>query len=284
MAISMVIFSFWLRAMQDKDQDVHLQAFDKETQNMLKDALKDPDTVDLRKVAAVIINQSLQDPVFCKEACRVCRVIIQAEAKGDNNTFRGHLLNLLQEEYARREETRENDHKRWIGFVSLICSVFHNIKVGSGPMIALVEPIYECLNRMTKFDAVTHEEEVYCLVEQLHRIGKQLENQNETQMSELFCTLRDCFFIESLTSLSRLLLLNIIEFRAGGWEFGHILTRFFLDHMRPSLRTRAFLLPTLHSPSYLIFWLPHPHPLHASLVTPINPLSRHGLLTQNLGR
>ena len=61
----------------------------------------------------------------------VCAIIckFQAEAKGDNNTFRGHLLNLLQEEYARREETRENDHNRWIGFVSLICSVFHNIKV-----------------------------------------------------------------------------------------------------------------------------------------------------------
>uniref|UniRef100_UPI0035901A88 MIF4G domain-containing protein isoform X1 n=2 Tax=Myxine glutinosa TaxID=7769 RepID=UPI0035901A88 len=219
-----------LGAMQDKE-DVHLQAFDKETQNMLKDALKDPDTVDLRKVAAVIINQSLQDPVFCKEAWRVCRVIIQAEAKGDNNTFRGHLLNLLQEEYAKREETRENDQSRWIGFVFLICSIFHKIKVGNGPMVALVEPIYECLNRMTKSDAVTHEEEVCCLVEQLHHIGKQLENRNETRMAELFCTLRDCFFLDRLTSLSRLLLLNIIEFRAGGWEFGESARKYYYSEL-----------------------------------------------------
>jgi len=41
---------------------------------------------------------------------------------------------------------------------------------------------------------------------------------------------------------------------------------------------------TLHSPSYLICWLPRPLPLHASHVTPINPpLPGSGLLAQNPG-
>ena len=42
-------------------------------------------------------------------------------------------------------------------------------------------------------------------------------------------------------------------------------------YVRPSLRSRAFIPLTLNSPSYLICWLPHPLPLHASHVMPINP-------------
>lgn len=60
--------------------------------------------------------------------------------------------------------------------------------------------------------------QVDCLVLQLHRIGEQLEKVNSQQMDELFFLLRDGFLLqEGLTSMARLLLLEILEFRAGGW-------------------------------------------------------------------
>ena len=60
---------------------------------------------------------------------------------------------------------------------------------------------------------------------------------------------------------------------------------FSLDCVCPSLRTQPFLLQTLHSPSYLICWLPRPLPLHASHIMPINPPPPgRGLLARNPGR
>lgn len=60
--------------------------------------------------------------------------------------------------------------------------------------------------------------QVDCLVLQLHRIGEQLEKANSQRMDELFFLLRDGFLLqEGLTSMARLLLLEILEFRAGGW-------------------------------------------------------------------
>ncbi|KAK4811872.1 hypothetical protein QYF61_012290 [Mycteria americana] len=60
---------------------------------------------------------------------------------------------------------------------------------------------------------------VDCLVLQLHRIGEQLEKMNSQRMDELFSLLRDGFLLqEGLSSLSQLLLLEIIEFRAADWK------------------------------------------------------------------
>lgn len=86
------------------------------------------------------------------------------------------------------------------------------------PMVALVHPVFDCLMRLAQPDALMNEEEVDCLVLQLHRIGEQLEKVNSQRMDELFFLLRDGFLLqEGLSSMARLLLLEILEFRAGGW-------------------------------------------------------------------
>lgn len=54
-----------------------IQSFDAQTQQLLKTALKDPGAVDLERVANVIVDHSLQDCVFSKEAGRMCYAIIQ---------------------------------------------------------------------------------------------------------------------------------------------------------------------------------------------------------------
>lgn len=57
-----------------------------------------------------------------------------------------------------------------------------------------------------------------CLVVQLHRVGEQLEQTNSQRMNQLFYSLRDGFLLqEDLSSMTRLLLLEILEFRASGW-------------------------------------------------------------------
>ncbi|XP_008964129.2 MIF4G domain-containing protein isoform X6 [Pan paniscus] len=219
-------------------EEYKIQSFDAETQQLLKTALKapslectvacfetedgeysvcqrsysncsrlmpsrcntqyrDPGAVDLEKVANVIVDHSLQDCVFSKEAGRMCYAIIQ---------------------------------------------------VNNMPMMALVNPVYDCLFRLAQPDSLSKEEEVGgpspgtstegcrmdspaqpcvsplltevdCLVLQLHRVGEQLEKMNGQRMDELFVLIRDGFLLPTgLSSLAQLLLLEIIEFRAAGWK------------------------------------------------------------------
>ncbi|XP_030778498.1 MIF4G domain-containing protein isoform X2 [Rhinopithecus roxellana] len=149
-------------------EEYKIQSFDAETQQLLKTALKDPGAVDLEKVANVIVDHSLQDCVFSKEAGRMCYAIIQ---------------------------------------------------VNNMPMMALVNPVYDCLFRLAQPDSLSKEEEVDCLVLQLHRVGEQLEKMNGQRMDELFVLIRDGFLLPTgLSSLAQLLLLEIVEFRAAGWK------------------------------------------------------------------
>lgn len=200
-------------------EDYKIQSFDIETQKLLKTALKEPALVDLEKVANIIVEQSLKDQLFSKEAGRICYTIVQAEAKQNNgNVFRRTLLNRLQMEFKRREETRQGSLQEWVCYVTFICNIFDYLKVNNMPMVALVHPVYDCLLRLAQPDALQNDEEVDCLVLQLHRIGDQLEKVNGPRMDELFYLLRDGFLLqEGLGSMARLLLLEILEFRAGGW-------------------------------------------------------------------
>ncbi|XP_059414995.1 MIF4G domain-containing protein B [Carassius carassius] len=214
-------------------EEYKIQSFDLETQKLLKTALKDPGSVDLEKVSNVIVDQSLKDQIFSREAGRICYTIVQAEAKQTNgNVFRRNLLNRLQQEFKAREETRKRSTQEWVCLVSFICNIFDYLKVNNMPMMALVHPVYDCLFRLAQSDALQNEEEVDCLVLQLHRIGDQLEKMNMQLMDELFNLLRDGFLLqEDLSSMGRLLLLEILEFRAGGWTLSETAQKYYYSEV-----------------------------------------------------
>ncbi|KAM4692642.1 MIF4G domain-containing protein isoform 1-T1 [Rhinophrynus dorsalis] len=204
----------------EEREEYRIQGFDAETQNLLKTALKEPGNVDLERVANVIVEQSLRDALFSKEAGKMCYTIIQAESKQTGcSVFRSGLLNRLQLEYRNREEMRARSVHEWVCYVSFICNVFDYLRVNNMPMLALVNPVYDCLFQLAQPDSLKMEEEVDCLVLQLHRVGEQLEKMNAHRMDELFSLLRDSFLLEGgLSSLAQLLLLEMIEFRAAGWR------------------------------------------------------------------
>ncbi|XP_061557504.1 MIF4G domain-containing protein B isoform X2 [Phycodurus eques] len=228
--------------MENCPEDYRIQSFDLETQMLLKTALKgdidalqncrsvdskcdhptDPGSVNLEKVSNIIVDQSLKDQVFSKEAGRICYTIVQAEAKQNNgSTFRRNLLNRLQQEFKEREETRARSLQEWVCLVTFICNIYDYLKVNNTPIVALVQPVYDCLMRLAQPDALMNEEE-------LHRIGEQLEKSSSQRMDELFYLLRDGFLLqESLTSMARLLLMEILEFRAGGWVLSGTAHRYY---------------------------------------------------------
>ncbi|XP_010216772.1 PREDICTED: MIF4G domain-containing protein [Tinamus guttatus] len=192
-------------------EEYRIQSFDTDTQQLLKTALKDPSSVDLDKVANIIVDQSLQDCVFSKEAGRICYTIIQAESKQfSQSVFRRSLLNPPQ----------------------ALTAAPASPQVNNMPMMALVNPVYDCLFRLAQPDSLCKEEEVDCLVLQLHRIGEQLEKMNSQRMDELFSLLRDGFLLqEGLSSLSQLLLLEIIEFRAADWKMTDAAQKYYYSEV-----------------------------------------------------
>nr|XP_008511480.1 PREDICTED: MIF4G domain-containing protein isoform X1 [Equus przewalskii] len=210
----------WVVMGEPGREEYKIQCFDAETQQLLKTALKDPGAVDLEKVANLIVDHSLQDSVFSKEAGRMCYAIIQAESKqAGQSVFRRGLLNRLQQEYQTREQLRARSLQAWVCYVTFICNIFDYLRVNNMPMMALVNPVYDCLFRLAQPDSLSKEEEVDCLVLQLHRVGEQLEKMNRQRMDELFVLIRDGFLLPTgLSSLAQLLLLEIIEFRAAGWK------------------------------------------------------------------
>lgn len=110
-----------------------IQSFDAETQQLLKTALKDPGAVDLERAANVIVDHSLQDCVFSKEAGRMCYAIIQAESKqAGQSVFRRGLLNRLQKEYDAREQLRACSLQGWVCYVTFICNIFDYLRVRQG--------------------------------------------------------------------------------------------------------------------------------------------------------
>ncbi|KAJ8357594.1 hypothetical protein SKAU_G00203880 [Synaphobranchus kaupii] len=214
--------------MENSKEDYKIQSFDMETQKLLKTALKEPSSVDLEKVSNVIVDQSLKDQMFSKEAGRICYTIVQRRRQTNGNVFRRNLLNRLQQEFKAREETRNRSLLEWVCFVTFICNIFDYLKVNNIPMMALVHPVYDCLFRLAQSDSLKNEEEVDCLVLQLHRIGDQLENMSAPRMDELFFLLRDGFLLhEGLGSMARLLLLEILEFRAGGWQLSDTAQKYY---------------------------------------------------------
>lgn len=219
--------------METPGEEYKIQSFDKDTQVLLKTALKDPCSVDLEKVSNIIVDQSMRDQLFSKEAGRICYTIVQAEAKQNNgNNFRRNLLNRLQQEFKNREETRRRSIQEWVCYVTFICNIFDHLKVNDMPMVALMHPVYDCVMRLAQPDALMNEEEVDCLVVQLHRIGEQLEKMNSQRMDELFYLLRDGFLLqEGLTSMARLLLLEILEFRAGGWMLSGTAHKYYYSEL-----------------------------------------------------
>ncbi|XP_028912782.1 MIF4G domain-containing protein isoform X3 [Ornithorhynchus anatinus] len=183
-------------------QDYKIPSLDAETQQLLKTALKEPNSVDLERVANVLVDQSLQDYVFSKEAGRICYTIMQAENKpSGQSVFRRGLLNRLQQEYQSRDQLRARSRRGWVGYVTFICNVFDYLRVD-------------------------------CLVLQLHRIGEQLEAMNGQRMAELWERLRDGFLLEpGLSSMARLQLLELIEFRAAGWRTSPAAQRYYYSEV-----------------------------------------------------
>lgn len=194
---------------------------------------------DMNLVTDHILRAGISNQNFSSDAAKLCSIFIAAEKKSsEESRFRTLLLTKLQEQYCNIKLSRDDEIEltsaRWVAFVSFLGSVFRHVRIDGKPMRALVAPMLECLSKLAFLGSATNanQELAQCITSQLQMHGRELEMQNEIGMAELFCDIREMLLSGDITQFSRLMLLEIIEFRANNWTLSPSANDYYYNNIK----------------------------------------------------
>jgi len=189
---------------------------------LINEAFRKPWTFDdkaWKHVIDVLVEASMNDMKQGRAAAKTCNYIVQAEAAYCNSSgFRSILLKQLQVEYEKQMQVNHAKEKSWINFANFLCAVFDLLRLNNMPLVALVSPVFEVLSVLAQPTFAHSEAAIQCLVMQLQFVGEELDRLNNNKMKDLVVMLRKLFLNEKTSQFSRLMLLEIIELRSGGWK------------------------------------------------------------------
>lgn len=189
----------------------------------------------LAQVVAAIYSTAVTDRSFAATAARLCDKMALFMVEGTK--FRSLLLNLLQRDFARREELQQADVEGWLGFITFLCEVFSTMRSSTGePFRVLVLPIYTCLRELLESKDVK-EDAVICCSMELQSAGRLLEAQLPEMMTELLAATRDKMLCPAESPLTRSLLMEVIELHAHQWDPLETLTTQYYDRTIQKLTT-----------------------------------------------
>ncbi|XP_053304216.1 CBP80/20-dependent translation initiation factor [Spea bombifrons] len=192
------------------DVDCKLTTFMEEAQNSANSEEM------LGEIVKTIYQKAVTDRSFAHTAAKLCDKMALFMVEGTK--FRSLLLNMLQKDFSVRDELRRSDVERWLGFISFLCEVFGTMRSNTGePFRVLVCPIYTCLRELLQSQDVK-EDAVLCCSMELQSTGRLLEEQLPEMMTELLATARDTMLCPSESTLTRSLLLEVIELHANSWN------------------------------------------------------------------
>ncbi|XP_004703158.1 CBP80/20-dependent translation initiation factor [Echinops telfairi] len=170
----------------------------------------------LGEIVRTVYQKAVSDRSFTVTAARLCDRMALFMVEGTK--FRSLLLNMLQKDFTVREELQRQDVERWLGFITFLCEVFGAMRSSTGePFRVLVCPIYTCLRELLQSQDVK-EDAVLCCSMELQSTGRLLEEQLPEMMAELLASARDKMLCPSESTLTRSLLLEVIELHANSWN------------------------------------------------------------------
>ncbi|XP_068191227.1 CBP80/20-dependent translation initiation factor isoform X2 [Antennarius striatus] len=191
----------------------------------------------LARVVGAIYSTAVSDRSFAATAAKLCDKMALFMVEGTK--FRSLLLNMLQRDFARREELQQADVERWLGFITFLCEAFGTMRSSSGePFRVLVCPIYTCLRELLESTDVK-EDAVLCCSMELQSMGLLLEEQLPEMMVELLAAVRDKMLSPAESPLTRSLLMEVIELHAQRWGPLEAPTSQYYDRTIQKLTTTA---------------------------------------------
>ncbi|XP_028457232.1 CBP80/20-dependent translation initiation factor isoform X3 [Perca flavescens] len=191
----------------------------------------------LAQVVSTIYFKAVSDRSFAATAAKLCDKMALFMVEGTK--FRSLLLNMLQRDFACREELQQSDVERWLGFITFLCEVFGTMRSSSAePFRVLVCPIYTCLRELLESTDVK-EDAVLCCSMELQSMGRLLEEQLPEMMTELLAAVRDKMLSPVESQLTRSLLMEVIELHAHRWSPLEALTTQYYNRTIQKLTTTA---------------------------------------------
>ncbi|XP_047185424.1 CBP80/20-dependent translation initiation factor isoform X5 [Scophthalmus maximus] len=191
----------------------------------------------LTQVVGTIYAKAMSDRSFAATAAKLCDKMALFMVEGTK--FRSLLLNMLQRDFARREELQQSDVEGWLGFITFLCEVFGTMRSSSGePFRVLVCPIYTCLRELLESTDIK-EDAVLCCSMELQSAGRLLEEQLPEMMTELLAAVRDKMLCPAESQLTRSLLMEVIELHAHRWSPLEALTTQYYNRTIQKLTTTA---------------------------------------------
>merc|ERR1712019_7869 len=136
-------------------------------------------------------------------------------------------MKKLQSLYKELNSDQSLPLPRWLAIVSVICACFETFRNSdNSPMLLpLVKPIIASLvtltNMETTSDDFSQEIRIRSLFAHLQILGKELDSLNQNEVDNLFDKIRCCFLEEECSEQVRLMLMELIEVRAGGWTLSN---------------------------------------------------------------
>ena len=166
-------------------------------------------------------------------AAKVCDNLAACESELTADTheklFRKLLLSHLQKVFKRHKQQKYKDRKSWYGFVAFLCAIFDIMHINNMPLMTLVLPVYEVLGILADSEFANDDLAVQCLVVQMQFVGEELDRLNKVKMDALIEKLRTLLCNESLSQLSCLMVLEIIELRSGQWKLSPAAYQYYYE-------------------------------------------------------
>ena len=168
-------------------------------------------------------------------AAKICDYLATCELNLTADTrekfFRKVLLSRLQKTFKKHKSQNYKDRNSWIGFVAFLCAIFDILHINNMPLMTLILPVYEVLGILTDPEFASDDSIVQCLVVQMQFVGEELDRLNKQKMDELIEKIRTFMCSESMSQLSCLMVLEIIELRSGQWKLSPAAYQYYYEEV-----------------------------------------------------
>ncbi|XP_072173631.1 MIF4G domain-containing protein B-like [Diadema setosum] len=176
--------------------------------------------------ALLMYHYGLDDVNNAENSARLCASLAHLEVNGTK--FRSPLLKELEKDFTTRASWKGTDPNRWLAFCCYLCSLFRYLKIGGEFITLLIEPVFTCLESILS-DSDASDEEIKCACNQLKELGSILDGLQQSQMEVLLKVIKEKLLGSQTSHFSRLLLLELVELRAGGWRLNDTQRQYYSE-------------------------------------------------------
>lgn len=178
---------------------------------------------ELTAVTSLILEAAIDTKENTKLGAMVCKAIIYpdnlpAEQENSAKAFRNTIIESLHKKYEEKKQIRKNSIESWLAIFSFLCDLYNCLHVPSGKALKLIgKVILEACKFMFE-NPDCDDDEIECMCMHLKNNGKELEEQEASDVERVVSELRTLTISRSSTERVRCVCMDLIEYRANGYS------------------------------------------------------------------